>query len=143
MKIGSVVSAGMVVAAALVVAALAFAQGGGFGGSPPAGRGGGRQGGPGDMGAMTYLEKSWTAVSFQLDCTLEQQEALKPVYAAELQTRNQALEKALGSRDFTAMQKALETCKTNLNTKLKEALTDDQWQKLTRLLQQGAPPPPE
>ena len=66
-----VVTAGFVVALLLGLAALASGQGGGFGGPPPrGGRGGGRPGGPpGDMQTMTYLEKTWTAVSFQLTCT--------------------------------------------------------------------------
>lgn len=135
-----VLKTGLVVAA-VVVAALAWGQGGGFGGPPPGGRGG-RPGGPGDMQAMNYLEKSWTAVSFQLDCTSEQQESLKATYATELQTRDAAVSKAMEDRDMSAMQKALQTCKTNLNDKLKTVLTDDQWQKLQKLTQPVAPPAP-
>jgi len=132
-----VVSIGLAVSVALALAALALAQGGG----PPPGGGGGRPPG-GDMQVMTYLEKTWTAVCFQLDCTAEQQESLKATYASALQTRNQVLEQALKNRDMTAMQKAAQTCKTTLDTKLKTVLSDEQWQKLATVTQATAPPPP-
>lgn len=125
-------------AALTIVTALGWAQPGGFGGPPP---GGGMGGGPpGDMGDMVYLEKSWTAVSFQLDCTPEQQDSLKPTYATELQTRDEALAQAMKKRDMNAMQKALQTCKTKLNARLKEVLSDEQWPKLQQLMQPARPP---
>jgi hypothetical protein len=94
------------------------------------------------MGALVYLEKSWTAVCFQLDCTAEQQESLKPTYATELTTRNETVEKAMKKRDMEAMQKALSTCKANLTAKLKEVLTEEQRDKLDKLMQSSAPAPP-
>jgi len=131
---------GGVVLAALGLAALALAQPGGFGGPPPGG-GGGRQGGPGgDMQGMDYLEKAWTAVSFQLECATEQVETLKPTFAAELMTRDQAVAQAMKDRDMEAMQKAQNACKTRLNARLKEVLSDDQWQKLQKLSKPPAPP---
>jgi hypothetical protein len=146
MRSRPVLTAGLVVVAALIVVALAWGQGGGFGGGfggPPGPPPGGRMGGPpGEMQAMTYLEKSWTAVSFQLAGTAEQQKSLKATYATELETRNQALGQAIKKRDMNAMQKARETCKTNLNGKLKEVLTDEQWQKLQKVMQPVAPLPP-
>jgi len=140
-------AAGSVVVIAVTWAALAWAQGGGFGGPPPGGsRGGGSRGGgpggggPGDMQAMTYLEQAWTAVCFQLDCSAEQQDSLRPTFATELQTRNEALEQAQKKRDMSAMQKALEACKSGLNARLKEVLADAQWDKLQKLTKPLAPP---
>ncbi len=135
-----IVMTGGVVLVALGLAVLALAQPGGFGGPPPGG-GGGRPGGPGgDMQAMNYLEKAWTAVSFQLGCTPEQVETLKPTFAAELAARDQAVAEAMKDRDMEAMQKAQSACKSNLNAKLKEVLSDDQWQKLQKLSKPLAPP---
>lgn len=123
---------------ALAIVATACAQGG-FGGPP----GGGRPGGPpGDMGALTYLEKSWTAVCFQLSCTDEQQAALRDTYASELKTRDTAIAQARKSRDMTAMMKACETTKTNLKAKLTEVLTDEQQATLEQLMQASEPQPP-
>lgn len=91
-----------------------------------------------DPQAMTYLERTWTAVTLQLACSDEQQASLKAVYAVELQTRNDAL--APAKRDITAVQKALDTCKSNLDAKLKAILTADQWQKMQTLMQPPSSP---
>ena len=89
-----------------------------------------------DAQTMTYLERTWTAVTLQLGCADEQQGSLKVAYLAELKTRNDAL--ALAKGDAAAVQKALDDCKVNLEAKLKAILTADQWQPLQTLMQ---PPP--
>ena len=129
--------AGGVMGIMALVVALGWAQG--PGGPPP---GGGRGGRPGGMEAMTYLEKAWTAVSFQLNCTAEQQEQLKPTFASALETRDQALTQAKQNRDMEAMQKAAETCKATLTAKLKAVLSADQLQTLDKLTQPTMGPPP-
>ena len=121
------VSAGLTVAAVIVlcvVASAVFAQRGGE-------RGGGQRG---TMGSMTYLERSWTAVSFQLNCTSEQVEQLRPTYRNTLSARDAALKQAAASQDREAMMKAMTDAKTRLETKLKSVLSDAQWTKLEELM---------
>ncbi|MFQ6131981.1 MAG: hypothetical protein ACE5R4_08100 [Armatimonadota bacterium] len=111
-----------------VAAAVVLAQ------QPPGGRrpgGGGR----GMMGDMMYLERTWTAVSFQLDCTSEQLASLRPTYRNALNARNAALAKAREAGDFEAMGKAIRDCKTRLEAKLKEVLSTQQMTKLQQLMQ--------
>lgn len=121
------VSAGLTVAAVIVlcvVASAAFAQRGGE-------RGGGQ---PGMNISMMYLERSWTAVSFQLDCSSEQVGQLRPTYRNTLSARDAALKQAAASQDREAMMKAMTDAKTRLETKLKSVLSDAQWKKLEQLM---------
>jgi hypothetical protein len=141
----------LVILAVGFASAFAMAQGGGGFGGPPGGgppgggRGGGRGGPGGPMGGM-YLERTWTAVSFQLECTAEQKDALSPTYAAALKTRDAAVLKAHEEQDMEAVQAAMKACKTTLDAKLKEVLTADQLTALQKLMQPPArpdgPPPP-
>jgi hypothetical protein len=82
-----------------------------------------------------YLERTWTAVSFQLDCTSTQLEQLRPTYRNSLNARNAALKAAGEAQDWQAMGKAMQDCKTRLDAKLKTVLSDSQWQKLQQLMQ--------
>jgi hypothetical protein len=118
---------GLVAVLLIAAAALVVAQAP----SGPQGRGPGR----GMMAAFMYLERSWTAVSFQLNCTSEQLAALKPTYANTLAAREAAVKKALVARDWDAAGKAMQDSKTRLETKLKQVLTSQQWTKLQQLLQ--------
>jgi hypothetical protein len=108
---------------------------------PPAG--GGRGGNRGMMGNMMYLERAWTAVSFQLEGVTDAQEAaLKPVFKQALDARVadiEAARQAGGDRQamMQAMQAAGEKCKTTLDTALQQQLTPVQWDALQKLL---APP---
>ncbi len=118
----------MTLAVVALVVGTSFAQG--QQGQRPA-RPGVRGGG---MGDMMYLERAWTACSFQLDCTAEQLEALRPTFRNALNERNQALAQAMQNRDFQAMRTAIQNCKTRLQTKLQDVLTDDQWVKLDGIM---------
>lgn len=113
----------------VILAATAGAQGPGGQGGPP---GGGRGGNV--MGAMMYLERAWTAVSFQLDCTHEQIELLHPTFAAELKTRNDAVKKAMQAQDWESMRTAITTCQSALEAKLAEVLTEAQMTTLDELM---------
>lgn len=123
---------GMIVVAALALAVgtvgSVFAQGG---------RGGraGRAGARGMMGAMMYLERSWTAVSFQLDCTSEQLEQLRPTYRTALQTRDSNLQASIEAQDRDGMVEAVTQCRETLEAKLQEVLSDAQWTKLQELME--------
>jgi hypothetical protein len=123
--------AGLIVAAVIVlcvVVSVAVAQGGG---QRDGRRGGGQDG---MMGSMMYLERSWTAVSFQLDCTGEQLTQLRPTYRNTLNARDAALKQAREKQDREAMAKAMTEAKTRLDTKLKSVLSDAQWTKLGQLM---------
>ena len=86
------------------------------------------------MGAMMYLERAWTAVSFQLGCTHEQIELLHPTFAAELKTRNDAIKKAMETQDMESMRAAITTCQSALEAKLAEVLTEEQLTALNELM---------
>ena len=113
---------------AAVVITMAFAQ------DQPQPQPGGQRGG---MRDMMYLERTWTAVSFQLECTTEQIAQLQPVYATALQTRNDAIKVAREAQDRDGVTAAVTECKTTLTEKLPEVLTDEQWTKLDELMSQG------
>ena len=119
--------AGLTVAAVIVlcvVVSVAVAQRDGQ-------RGGGARG---MMGSMMYLERSWTAVSFQLDCTTEQLAQLRPTYRNTLSARDAALKEAMASQDREGTMKAITEATTRLETKLKSVLSDAQWAKLDELM---------
>jgi hypothetical protein len=91
------------------------------------------------MGNMIYLERAWTAVSFQLNCTDDEIAALKPTFASALDARNtaiQAARQAGGDRQtmMAAIQKAGDDCKATLDAKLNTVLTADQQAALQKLL---------
>lgn len=91
----------------------------------------------GMMGDMLYLERSWTAVSFQLDCTDEQIAKLQPIYKQALQTRVAAIQAAMQARNMEGYQQAIANCKETLELALMEVLNDDQWTELQELMAQG------
>jgi len=111
-----------------------FAQPGQGQGQGRGGPGGGGQG-AGMMGAMIYLERSWTAVSFQLDCTGEQIEQLHPTYLQALQTRQEAVKAATEKQDREALMQAMTDCKATLETALQTVLNDEQWANLQTLME--------
>ena len=113
----------VVVTLVVVMVASAFAQ-----------QQGGRGRGRGMMGDMMYLERTWTAVSFQLECTPEQIAELQPIYAVTLQTRNDALKAAMEAQDREAMTTAIADCKLFLSASLQEKLTEEQWAQLEELM---------
>ena len=113
----------VVVVVLAMTVSLAFGQKG-------SGKRGAGQRGPGAMGGMMYLERTWTAVSFQLSCTSQQLEKLRPTYRTALKTRNAALKKAMEARDWKAVGTAMQKCKSTLDAKLKAVLSSQQWQKL-------------
>ncbi|MFP3904446.1 MAG: hypothetical protein ACLFWB_09435 [Armatimonadota bacterium] len=96
---------------------------------------GGDRGQRGMMGDMMYLERSWTAVSFQLECTDEQISQLYPIYALALQERNEAIKQAAVDQDREGYVEAIEACRTVLETKLQDVLTELQWQTLQEIMQ--------
>ncbi len=91
-------------------------------------QGGGRRGrqGRGMMGDMWYLERAWTAISFQIQ--------LEP----ELQARTDALNAAAQTEDretrMQLMVSAITQCRETLSTKLSEVLTDEQLTQLDKLM---------
>ena len=89
-----------------------------------------------------YLERTWTAITFQLGCQPAQITALQPVYAAELAKRDAAIAAALAQQDMPAAQKALEDCKTALDARLNEILSPEQLTALQQLPPPLPPPPP-
>ncbi len=107
---------------------------------PPPG-GGGPGGGRGQMQARMYLEVTWTAVCFQLQCTMEQIMALQPTYAAALDARDKDVAAARAAQDRPGIQKAMETCKATLDAKLKEVLTAQQLAALDKMMQPPPRPP--
>ncbi len=113
-----------------LIPALAQRDGGGRPGGGPGG-----QGGRGMMGAMMYLERTWTAVSFQLNCSSAQLEELRPTYRNTLSARDAAVKAAAEAQDWQAIGKAMQDSKTRLDAKLKTVLSDAQWQKLQQLMQ--------
>lgn len=123
-----------VVAVALIVAGLTVAFG-----QQGQGRRGGRQGAGqwGMRGDMMYLERTWTAVSFQLECTSEQLEQLRPTYRQQLQLRNEGIQAAMEAQDFQGVREAMVNCRSALEEKLQEVLSDQQWTKLQELLSTG------
>jgi len=106
-------------------------------------QGGGRQGrqGRGMMGDMWYLERTWTAISFQIPLEPEQMALLQPVFAEALQARTDALTAAAQAEDrearMQAMGDAITQCKDTLSAALSEALTDEQWTQLDELMDAG------
>jgi len=140
-----------IVALTCTTAGSAFAQppGGGPGGGPPGpppdGAGQARGTGGGAISDMMYLERSWTAVCFQLLCSSEQLNALLEPFDQALQTRNAAIQAAVAAQDMEAVNTALSACKQAVNTALQAQLTDDQWatcQELMSYQPLGAGPGP-
>ncbi len=123
--------AGLVAVAVLALAAATvtsvFAQQGQGGRGNRGGRGG-------MMGDMMYLERSWTAVSFQLDCTDEQIGQLRPTYETALSTRAEAIQAAADARDREGFRTAMTECRATLEAALQEVLTDEQWIELQDLM---------
>ncbi len=92
------------------------------------------------MGDMMYLERSWTAVSFKLDCTPEQTAALKPTYRNALNDRDAKMKVAMEAQNWEGMGTAITECKTRIEAKLKEVLSDAQMTKLTEsMVRRGRP----
>ena len=124
----------------LVSPVVAQGGGGGGGGRGPGAGGGQRRGGMGGgMMNFIYLERTWTIVCFQVDVTGEQYTALKPTYRNALSARDAAIKAAMEAQDWAAMGKAMEDCKTRLETKLKEVLSSTQMTKLNGLLMPQMP----
>jgi hypothetical protein len=125
-------AAAMAVVAVVLLASAAFvvAQ------APPAG-GQRPQIDPKVMASFMYLERTWTAVSFQLGCTSQQIASLKPTYQNALVARDAAVKKAMAAQNWQAAGKASVDCMTRLQAKLKQVLSSSQVAKLQQLL---APP---
>lgn len=112
------------VAMLVTLAGEVFAQAGGGGG----------RGQRGMMGDMYYLERAWTAVSFQLETTPEQIASLTPIFRDALLERNKLMHAAIEAQDFESVRTAISDCKTTLETALQKQLTHEQWTRLQRLL---------
>ncbi len=125
-------AAGLIALTLTAATAWVVAQGG-----SPAGQRPGFD--PRAAGSFMYLERSWTAVSFQLNCTAQQLGALKPTYANTLAAREAAVKQAMAAKSWQAAEKASLDCKTRLETKLKQVLTSQQWTKLQQLMQPRMP----
>ena len=95
----------------------------------------GQRQGAGARGNMMYLERTWTAVSFQLECTSGQLAQLRPTYRTALQTRDSSVKQAMEAQDWEALRAALAKCKQTLDAKLQQVLSEEQWTKLQSLMQ--------
>lgn len=132
-----------VVVAIVALAATAFAQGrtggwqrdGGGEGRGPGERGQAQAGQRGTMGDMNFLERSWTALCFQIETTDEQFEKLWELYKEVLTTRNAAIKAAIESGDMQAYRQAGVDAKAALDAGLPEMLTEEQKTELDTLLQ--------
>jgi len=122
-----------VLAILVVTVTWAIAQGGAPQGQRPAFD-------PKMAASFMYLERSWTAVSFQLNCTAQQLASLKPTYANALTARDAAVKQAITAKNWQAGGKASLDCMTRLQTKLKQVLSSQQWTKLDQLMRPPAPP---
>ncbi len=124
--VGMVVLVAVGLVAATITSSLGQREG--------AGQRGDRQGlRPG--GDMMYLERTWTAVSFQLGCTSAQLAKLRPTYRTALQTRDSSVKQAMQAQDWEALRAAIAKCKQTLDAKLQQVLSDEQWTKLQSLIQ--------
>jgi len=109
----------------LTIAALTCASTGSVFAQPPGG---------GMVFDLTYLERSWTAVCFQLQCSTEQLNALLAPFDEALQTRDAAVQAAIGAQDMEAVTTALSACREAVDAALQEHLTDEQWTKCQELM---------
>jgi Spy/CpxP family protein refolding chaperone len=101
------------------------------------GAGGGPGGARGAMRSMQHLERSWTALAFELNATADQLTKLRPIYQKVYDERKAALEKARAAQDFQAMGPALEKAQADIDAALKDALTPEQLAKWQQLQQAG------
>jgi hypothetical protein len=76
--------------------------------------------------ALTFLERSWAAVFFEVNATPEQLEALRPTYQAAWEARKAGLKQALQNRDRQAFIDAVKKAQADLEAKLREVLTAEQ-----------------
>jgi len=109
----------------LTIAALTCATAGSVFAQPPGG---------GMMSDLMYLERSWTAVCFQLQCSSEQLNALLAPFDEALRTRDAAVQAAIEAQDMEAVTTALSACREVVDAALQEHLTDEQWTKYQELM---------
>jgi len=112
-----------------ILASGVWAQGGGGGG-----RGGGQ-------GAMMYLDRAWTALSFGLTLTDAQVAALRPTFQTSFATRAETMKTVMAAQDRqAAMQDAMATMakiKPDMDAKMKEVPTADQLAAIQPMLTMG------
>jgi hypothetical protein len=79
-------------------------------------------------GLMTYLERSWVAVAFELDVTDEQLTGLRAFYKAAWDTRQQALDQPAGDAAGRALAlwEALDQVRSDIDAALTDVLTEEQ-----------------
>lgn len=94
--------------------------------------GGRRMAGPGsprgawDPVAMQYPVITWAALQFECGASAEEIGKLRPVYQEVRSQLEEARTKARETRDFAAVTEAVEKAKQQLETKLGDALNEDQ-----------------
>ncbi|MBP8952893.1 MAG: hypothetical protein KBI47_10920 [Armatimonadetes bacterium] len=89
----------------------------------------------GRMGAIMYLERTWSAINFGLELTAEQMATLRPIFADAFKTRADAV--AAGNADL--LSAVLDDTRAHVEAKLKETLTEEQMAKYTELTSFGRP----
>lgn len=79
-------------------------------------------------GLMTYLERSWVSVAFELDVTDEQLTGLRAFYKAAWDTRQQALDAPAGDAAGRALAvwEALDQVRADIDAALGDVLTEEQ-----------------
>lgn len=123
----------VVVALALALsAAAAFAQQPGRG--QQRGPEGGRMQG---MADLRYVEVAWMAACFELNASVQQLTALLPTFRAAYKLREETMEKARESRDFSALETAGRRIRAGIDSKFKEVLTPQQMAQWQRLQQEA------
>lgn len=97
----------------------------------------GQQGpqGRGRMGAIMFLERTWSVINFGLELTAEQMATLKPIFADAFKTRADAV--AAGNADL--VNAVLDDTRAHVEAKLKETLTEEQMARYTELTSFGRP----
>ncbi|MGQ9730130.1 MAG: hypothetical protein ACUVX8_02565 [Candidatus Zipacnadales bacterium] len=87
---------------------------------------------------LMYLDRVWSAVSFELGATDEQLLALRPTFQAAADTRRQALQEArAGNADMGAlalsMGQVAQQIRADIDAALAETLTEEQLEKWEEL----------
>lgn len=113
----------------IFVSQVAVAQPGGAGGG---GRPGGGGRGGGGFGAIMYVERTWSALAFEIKISNQQLEKLRPSFQAAWDKRQAAFKKAMQDQNWQALGSAMEKVQAELEAKIKQVLTKEQWAKLQK-----------
>ena len=77
--------------------------------------------------SFTWVERSWTAVSFEVGATDDVLVALRPTYQDAYAARDAALTQAMDAGNAEILTDALKKIKADVRAELKRLLTDEQY----------------